>query len=401
VLTSSAGHPGQHLLANLLHFGRLLRHLGLAVSARQIADMARGLTLVDLSRRDDFYHTARAFLVHRPDELDLFDRAFDLFWSGRQRWLLELGTGPQRRSAGPNEEVPPADRRARPDHRIQEDLEEETGDEACADDLALSATYSPWEVLRHRDFASFTQDEMDAAKRCINSLMWRLNERLTRRQVRAAKRSAHLDLPGTVRPSVKHHGEIIDLAWRKPKTRPRPLVVICDISGSMERYSRMLLHFLYAMGQSPQRVETFVFGTRLTRITPALRHKDVDTAINTVSQTVLDWSGGTRIGESLRTFNFKWGRRVLGHGAVAIIISDGWDRGDADILEREISRLRRCVHRLLWLNPLLGAPDYEPLVCGIQTVLPHVDDFLPLHNLHSLEQLSRHLGSLRYEVRSA
>jgi hypothetical protein len=177
------------------------------------------------------------------------------------------------------------------------------------------------------------------------------------------------------------------LEWQQRKNKPRPLVVICDISGSMERYSRLFLYFLYALTQGTQRVEVFVFGTRLTRLTPALRYKDVDQAVRRTSQTVLDWSGGTRIGESLRTFNYLWARRVLGRGAVLLFISDGWDRGEINLLEKEMARLRRSVSRLFWLNPLLGSPDYQPLVRGIQAALPYIDEFLPLHNLESFERL--------------
>jgi uncharacterized protein with von Willebrand factor type A (vWA) domain len=167
--------------------------------------------------------------------------------------------------------------------------------------------------------------------------------------------------------------------------------VLCDISGSMERYSRLFLHFLYALAQGPHRVEVFVFGTRLTRLTPALRHKDLDQAVRRTTQAVLDWSGGTRIGESLKTFNYLWARRVLGRGAVLIMISDGWDRGEITLLDAEMARLRRNVSRLIWLNPLLGAPEYQPLVRGIQIALPYVDEFLPLHNLDSFEELGESL----------
>jgi uncharacterized protein with von Willebrand factor type A (vWA) domain len=228
----------------------------------------------------------------------------------------------------------------------------------------------------------------------IQGLVWRLDQRLTRRKVRAFKRTGYLDLRRAVRGNMKHGGEILKLTWRRRKPKPRPLVVICDISGSMEGYSRLFLHFIFALARETQGIEAFVFGTRLTYVTPALRQGDVDTALGKMSELVLDWSGGTRIGASLKTFNYRWARRVLGRGAVAVIISDGWDRGDMDLLEREVGRLRRSVSRLVWLNPLMGAPDYQPLVGGIRTALPYIDDFLPLHNLMSLEQFAGRLGSL-------
>ena len=384
---------GGRLLANLLHFGRLLRQLGLVVSASDICDLAEGLTHIDLSRRDDFYYTLRSFLVRDRDNLALFDQAFALYWSASQDWaLMEFEEAAQAGDAALAQLVLPGDQEAGPDDLVLEDAEtEDTPD--SVEETRITGTYSAVELLHHKDFACFTEDEMETARRIIESMVWQPGERLTRRQVRASKRAAYLDLPRTIRRSMTHGGEIIAPTWRRRKTKPRPLTVICDISGSMERYSRLFLHFVYALVQGPLRVEAFVFGTRLTRITPALRHSDVDTALDEASALVQDWSGGTRIGESLKAFNFEWSRRVLGRGAVVAIISDGWDRGELDLLEREIGRLQRSIHRLIWLNPLLGAPDYEPLAQGVQVILPHVDDFLPLHNLATLEQLAIHFST--------
>jgi len=199
----------------------------------------------------------------------------------------------------------------------------------------------------------------------------------------------------TLRRSLRSEGEIFSWSYREPKSKPRPLIVIADISGSMERYTRLLLHFIYGMKSAlSQPVEAFVFSTRLTRITRPLQIRDLDLALKNVGQLVNDWAGGTRIGESLKTFNFQWGRRVLGRGAVVLIISDGWDRGDVAVLKREMARLKRNCHRLIWLNPLLGAPDYEPLTRGIQAALPSIDNFLPVHNLASLEDLANRLANL-------
>lgn len=394
-MTSPTNSHG-HLAANLLHFGRLLRSLGIRVSTHQVCDLAEGLTHIDPTRRDDFYHAAVSFLVHDPEQLELFRRAFDLFWAGRIEWMVEFGVGRQRRRATQEalDSLPAGEGRAvRPVgwHAPSSGDGEEPDSPA---DRELSAVYSPTELLRRKDFSEFNDEELEAARRYIRRLVWQLDERLTRRQVRALKRASALDLPRAIRGSLKQGGEIVRLAWRRRKAKPRPLVVICDISGSMERYSRLFLHFMYALVQDMRSVEAFVFGTRLTRITPALRHGSVDRALDRMSDLVLDWSGGTRIGESIKAFNYGWSRRVLGRGAVAIIISDGWDRGDIDLLQREISRLRRSVSRLIWLNPLLGAPGYQPLVRGIRAVLPYVDDFLPLHNLMSLEQLALQLGLL-------
>jgi uncharacterized protein with von Willebrand factor type A (vWA) domain len=224
-------------------------------------------------------------------------------------------------------------------------------------------------------------------------MRWQIEERPTRRR-RPDRRGRVLDFRRTLRRSTRYGGELVELAWRETRTTPRPLVVICDISGSMERYSRILLQFVHAITEGVDEVESFVFGTRLTRITRQLRHRDIDDALDAVSKHVLDWSGGTRIGDAVKEFNFRWGRRVLGRGPVVLLISDGWDRGEPELLRREMDRLQRSCHRLIWLNPLLGSPGYEPLTVGMQAALPFVDDFLPVHNLVSLEQLGAKLATL-------
>jgi uncharacterized protein with von Willebrand factor type A (vWA) domain len=254
--------------------------------------------------------------------------------------------------------------------------------------------YSPQEVLHQKDFGEMSWEEIQEAKQAIANLDWKLGERRTRR-VRPSYKG-RLNLRRIMRDNLRHGGEPIHLAFRRRVHRPRSLVVLCDISGSMERYSRMLLHFVHALthGLMDTQVEAFVFGTRLTRISRHLRYKDVDESLDELGQVVRDWSGGTRIGEALRTFNFQWARRVLGGGAVVLIISDGWDRGDAQLLAKEIARLQRAAYRLIWLNPLLGSNDYQPVQRGMATVMPCVDDFLPVHNLVSLEQLAQTLSSV-------
>ena len=333
----------------------------------------------------------------------MFDRAFEAFWGIEDQLASELILR-QPPLAAPDQGLPESDEPAlRPDSQHPADLSSTEPD--TAEETRLSATYSPLETLHAKDFARFSEEELQIARRFIESLVWRLNNRLTRRLIRSPKRSADLDLPRAIRNSTQHGGEIIELAWRRRKPKPRPLVVICDVSGSMDRYSRLFLHFIHTLTQGLNHVEAFAFSTRLTRITPALRHQDVDTALDRVAGMVQDWSSGTRIGESLKTFNYCWTRRVLGHGAVVIVISDGWDRGDILLLEREIARLHRSTHRLVWLNPLSGAPGYQPLVRGIQAVLPHVDKLLPLHNLRSLEQLAApvrfiHRSQARHDLRA-
>jgi uncharacterized protein with von Willebrand factor type A (vWA) domain len=236
--------------------------------------------------------------------------------------------------------------------------------------------------------------ELLAVKQLMLQMSWHIEPRRTRRTVRAHS-GRWLDLRRTLRQNLRFGGEILQLALKTRKQRRRPLVLLCDISGSMERYSRVLLQFIYVVTSRLDRVESFVFSTRLTRITRQLRSRDVDQALEEASALVIDWAGGTRIGEALKSFNYTWARRVLGQGAVVMIISDGWDRGDIDLLAHEMDRLQRSCHRLIWLNPLLGDTDYQPLVRGIQAALPHVDDFLPVHNLNSLEQLAEILAKYR------
>jgi len=377
-----------HLLANLLHFGTLLRKLGVRVSSQQIYELAEALTWIDSARKDDFYHATQCFLVHNAEELQVFRRAFDLFWTQVLQGVVQLDI--QQKTAQEEEVrggLPENDRATLKSKSGAILLEPDDVDQDTSEDLMASGAYSPVEVLAQKDFADMSAEELEIAKRIVRKMVWQLDRRRTRRQVHAAKRVGSLDLNRSIRQSMNQGRELVRLAWRRRKSKPRPLIVICDVSGSMERYSRIFLHFMYALVQESRRVEVFVFGTSLSRITPALQHSEVDYALEKMSREVLDWSGGTRIGASLKQFNYHWSRRVLGRGAVAIIISDGWDRGDLELLEREISRLHRSVARLIWFNPLLGAADYQPLVRGIQTVLPHVDDFLPLHNLESFRQL--------------
>jgi len=385
------------LLSNLLHFGRLLRSIGLKAGISQMAELARALHLIDISSREEFYYTARGLLVTNPHDFQRFDRAFELFWMGMQSWLLAMG---QTRHLGQAEEQEQLAQAAEPvlapglDDRPPQDHEPYLEPEDKADAQA-GALYSPVELLRHKNFAEFTEEEKQIVKRAMERLSWEFRARQTRRLRRAHRRTRYLNLRGVIRANTRNGGEIMQLTWRRRKTRPRPLVVICDISGSMDRYSRLFLHFIHSLNQDVGHVEAFAFGTRLTHLTPALRHNDVDTAVDKISHLVVDWSGGTRIGESLKSFNYEWSRRVLGWGATLIIISDGWERGDLALLDKEMERLSRSVHHLLWLNPLAGTPGYQPLVQGIQTVLPYCDEFLPLHNLHSLEQVVARLGDAR------
>jgi uncharacterized protein with von Willebrand factor type A (vWA) domain len=378
---------------NLILFGRLLRCLGLDVNPGRMIDLIQALGCIDIRRKADFYYSTRSLLVHRLEDIPLFDEAFNAFWRipGDEWTTLDLGaTGELRRPRRPLITPPPLQPpKENPAGRHPEKSAASNEQQA----LQVTMTYSDREVLRHKNFTELTGEELEAIKRLISELVWQIDMRRSRRLQPGAGRK--LDLRRTLRRNLKYGGEVLIWARRQQKLKHRPLVIIADISGSMERYSRLLLHFIYSMSAGlQQRVEAFVFSTRLTQITHQLRGRDVDQALKEVTHRVHDWSGGTRIGEALKTFNFEWGRRVLGQGAVVLLISDGWDRGDAELLHAEIARLQRSCHRLIWLNPLLGSDQYEPLTRGMRTALPFIDDFLPVHNLASLEDLARRLGQI-------
>jgi len=382
-LESALIRPRGNLLRNLVLFARLLRIVGVPASPDQLVDLVRVLPYLDLRRKDEFKDASRATLVTSRDQAEVFDRAFDLFWHA---WSTEEREMPE---AGEAEKAPPQDQEARRDEPTDEGAPEEAPEEHPAGEPEPDPlmSYSAVEVLREKDFARLSEEELHSVTALIHNIQWQPDLRRTRRR-RPALHGTRLDLRRALRSGLGHGGEVIELAWQEPKIRRRPVVVLCDISGSMALYSRVLLQFLYAITNGLAEVETFAFGTRLTRVTRQLHKTDIDQALQEAAAAVNDWGGGTRIGESLKTFNFDWARRVLGHGPTVLIISDGWDRGDLDLLRREIRRLQLSCRRLIWLNPLLGAPGYQPLVQGIRTVLPYVDDFLPVHNLTSLERLA-------------
>jgi len=376
-------------LHNLLLFGRVLRRLGLDINPGRMMDLVSALDHIEIGKKSDFFFAARTLLVHDREDLPLFDEAFEFFWrKPSESWdIAWQGLTRRRKPSGPVVTHPPLKEAPQ-----QNDDSTSTSSQEMSV-IEVTRTYSDRELLRHKNFAEMNAEESQAVKQMMSRLLWKVSERKTRRH-RPGK--GHLiDLRRTLRRSLRSEGEIFNWLYREPKLKPRPLIVIADISGSMERYTRLLLHFIYGMKAAlSQPVEAFVFSTRLTRITRPLQIRDLDLALRNVGLLVNDWAGGTRIGESLKTFNFEWGRRVLGRGAVVLIISDGWDRGDVELLKREMARLKRNCYSLIWLNPLLGAPDYEPLTRGIQAALPNIDHFLPVHNLASLEDLAVRLADL-------
>ena len=375
------------LLDNLLYFGRLLRRAGIDVHPGRMIDVVEAIGHVNLAARDEVYHTCRTLLVHRPEQLAVFDLAFDKFW--RQR-LARMAPGG---SLG----TPPSaslDKLAAP---TADELVARVGSIADSDETASSfenavKTWSDRGGLAERDFAALSPTEIAEARQALARLVWNPGERRTRRWIRG--RGPRIDLRRAISESLRTGGDIVTLSRRARRIRPRPLVLLCDVSGSMEGYSRMLLHFAHAVSRRHQRVEAFLFSTELTRITRELRLPRPDDALSAVSRSVRNWSGGTRIGAAVKEFHQRWSRRALVGGPVVLIISDGWDCGEPTELRDQIARLQRSCHRLIWLNPLIGTTDYAPLTRGLQAALPFVDDFLPARTLTNLADLAVHLNAL-------
>lgn len=379
-------NPG-HISEHVVGFVHLLRSMGIRVGSGQLVDLARALTVVSMTDRETLRDATRCSLITRHEDLPLFEAAFAFYFrpiSGFDpaQMAIPVVRIPQRPLRIPRQKPAASPDAGNEDE--QENQEEKVG---------VTLAYSASETLRTRDFGSFSYDEVQQAKTMMRQMQWRPALRRTRRTTHTRQRG-RVDLRRVMRESLRYGGEAIKLSYRRPRMRRRPLVVLCDISGSMDRYSRMLLQFVHTLADGVGNVESFVFGTRLTRVTRLLRSKDVDDAVALVSKQVLDWSGGTRIGNTIREFNVRWSRRVMSRGPVVLIISDGWDRGDPTLLSKEMARLQRSCHRLIWLNPLLGNARYQPLTQGMQAALPYIDDFMPVHNLLSIEQLGKTLATV-------
>ncbi len=375
------------LARNVLVFGRLLRRMGVAVEASRSRDALAALVAVGVTTRHDVYHALRVTMVSRAGDLVTFDAAFAAFWrsaggASGNREREQSGEVPR-----PGSELVEMDR-VDSDRPTSESPDPDEADEPPNSDFR---TWSARDALGDRDFAEVTPAELDELRRALEALDWNPGLRRTRRWTPGP--GARIDLRRAWRGSL-HSGELVRLPTRVRTTRPRPLVLLIDVSGSMDRYARMLLHFAHALQHSPRTVEVFLFSTRLTRVTRELARGSIDVAVSAASKRVPDWSGGTWIGEALRTFHVRWARSVLSRRPVVLLVSDGWDRGDPELLRAQVARLQRSCHRLIWLSPLLGTADYRPLTRGLVAALPFVDDFLPVRTLRNLEDLARHLTGL-------
>ena len=366
---------GDALLAASVRFGRVLHAEGLRADLTGALDFARALTLVDIGDNEVVRAAGAAVFVRHADEIPIYRRVFDRFWRA-----------PSARLEGPKPVRPPP----------RMGLSGGVGDDVAGEPGSLGMVvrrvgYSPAERVRHRTFDSLTPAELRDAERLVD----RLGPRLAMRRTRRSRLHSHGPLlapRAMLRANLPHGAEPIEWVWRRPRRRPRPLVVLVDVSGSMDRYARLLLRFTHALSRTPAHVEAFVFGTQLKRITRLLRERDPDRALALVADHARFGSGGTRIGDAFRVFSRRWSRRVLSGSAVVIVASDGWDLGEPELIREEAARLARSCHRLVWLNPLAASADYRPLAAGMAAALPSIDDLLPAASVANLEQLGRLLA---------
>jgi uncharacterized protein len=351
-------------------FARVLRGSGIEVSVGATLDYASALDCVGLDTPSGVYWAGRATLVNRPDDIVTYDQAFDVFWNGRT-------------SDGAVVDEPASPLAAAFD--VESPADDETGPMRLQP--ALTVRWSPVEVLRERDFASYTPSEFAQARRLMADLRLTGSHRRSRRR-KVTRAHGTPDLRRTVRRSLRAGGEVAPPVFNKTGTRPRPLVLLLDVSGSMEPYARAFVRFVHAAVVSRTRVEAFALGTRLTRITRELSSRDPDAAVHAAASRVVDWSGGTRLGDGLRAFNDEWGIRGMARGAIVVILSDGWDRGEPEALAEQMARLSRVAHKVVWVNPLKASPGYAPLAQGMAAALPHVDVFVEGHSLAALEEVA-------------
>jgi uncharacterized protein len=375
---------------HFINFCRELKKEGIKLTMRQEIDACRALNFIDVLKFADFYATMRTNLISYHDDIPVFDRVFYSFWDFAEKEQTDQPIEGQEKTSPqdspinlekkPQEETPLGDSaRENP----EEDLEE-----------SEAPTYSPAERLKAKDFGDFGDEDLEMIKKAIAMITQRMKVRESRRK-KASRKKDFFDLRRTLRKNLRFGGDIIDLAWKTRRINRTHIVLLCDVSGSMERYSHFLIQFLYGLQQRTQgKVETFVFSTRLTRITHILHRENFEKALVKISQTVLDWSGGTKIGESLKIFNRKYSPSVIDRKTIVMIISDGWDRGDEITLQEEMERLKQNAYHVIWLNPLLGSSSYQPTCRGMVTALPYIDQFLPINNLNSLIDL----GQILYRI---
>ncbi len=398
----SASRASGRLAENVMHFARVLRAAGLPIGPASVLDAVQALTVAGIERREDWYAVLSCIFIKRREHRAVFDQAFHIFW--RDPAQLERMMSlllPQAHGGTP---PPPPDVSKRLAEALAPQPDEGKRPDESAERLDVDTTlaFSTLERLQHLDFEAMSGEEWRAAKSLIEKMRLPIRDVATRRH-RQDPRGARLDLADTLRKSMRWGGDSLVPQYRSRVWRQPPLVVLCDISGSMHRYTRMFLYFLHGIARDRERLHVLLFGTRLTNITRQLKHRDVDVAVNQIAASVQDWAGGTRIGPCLHEFNQRWSRRLLGQNAVVLLISDGLDRDSAADLGQQMDRLHKSCRELIWLNPLLRFDGFEARPAGIRAMLPHVDRFLPVHNLESLRDLAAVLSGpqlRRQETRS-
>jgi len=382
---------GQGTLPNLLAFGRALKELGVKVSLSQVIDVSRAVEFVDLADKGDFRALLRSNLISQKEDFPVFDMLFDCFWREQSyervpMETLEIQGTPTESGAQEGGD--------------EEGLEEAVAETVATENVPLEnldefsvPTYSPQELLNRKDFSEMGVEESRAIARAILLIATKIATQISRRK-KLGRKGNVVDPRWTMRKNMKYGGEIIDLVNRKRRIKKTRVVLLCDVSGSMDCYSRFLIQFMYGLQNELWGVETFVFSTSLSRITHLIRTKDIANALEKISGNIVGWSGGTNIGRSLHTFNRNFAPSMVTHRTVVVIISDGWDRGDVSLLEREMQDLKRRCKKIIWLNPLLASDNYEPLCKGMQAALPYLDLFLSVHNVNSLIALGRTLQKM-------
>ena len=391
-VSSVASARGKGTLPNLMAFARALKQLGIKVSLSQVLDASRSVELVDIGERTDFRALVRANLVSQKEDFPIFDMAFDCFWREQtyERMPMETldiqGT-PTESDAPEGGDEEGGLEEAASEAMANEDLQLENLDEFSV------PTYSPQELMNRKDFSEMGVEESRAVARAIMLIATKIATQISRRK-KVGRKGNTVDPRWTMRRSMKYGGEVIELVHRKKRIKKTKVVLLCDVSGSMDCYSRFLIQFMYGLQNELWGVETFVFSTSLSRITHLIRTKDIVNALEKISGSILGWSGGTNIGRSLHTFNRNFAPSIVTHRTVVVIISDGWDRGDVSLLEREMQDLKRRAKKIIWLNPLLASENYEPLCKGMQAALPYLDLFLSVHNVNSLVSLGRTLQKM-------
>jgi hypothetical protein len=376
---------GGNLVNNIILFSRLLKDLGVYITPGMTIDVCKGLKYVDILNKDEFYYTLRANLTYNIDEIRIFDKVFNIFWNKPMDMESE-------ESAGEEDEDSPEIESEKEDKMLS--LEEWADDEKEEDlEKETMMSYSPVEVLKGKDFSALEPDEIDIIRDEISKIVHKIPT-IKSRRMKPDPKGKKIDLRTTLRKNMKYGDEIIEITRKKYKIRKPDIVLLCDVSGSMDCYSKFLIQFMYAFQNELNNMETFVFSTKLSRVTDLLKKKNIDKALKEISEKILDWAGGTNIGLSIHVFNRDYAKRVVGPRTIIFIMSDGWDRGDTILLEREMEKLHKMAYRIIWLNPLMSSPSYEPICKGMKAALPHIDSLYPLYNLKTLASLEKFLHKI-------